>query len=1646
MEDIKAEFEVKVIDITYYSIGFPQENQYDLISRDNFISQIIDYFNKGIDIVFLEGDEDIGKTTFCSQFAKKYEHTITLFFKNQQFDLSVEYIYENIIPQSKYLLGCKEIESLDNFNSTDYRQIIYQLRKWARQSGKNIYLIIDGLENSVNTLSNIKDLIQQLPFDETIFKFIITGNSKDFIKGFPNLNKREYETLRLPGFSRMEVIKYLNLCEDIPSEFEDLLKITKAYPGRLKTLRRLIGEKGYSLKEIISDTTNYTNWIEYDFEDVDVDDNIIVVILALISLTNNNYTFNELSQICLIDVDTIKDRIGKIKVLEVSDSLVKFVSKEHKKYISTRLIVHKKDIDNLLVEYYYNSGNIKSKVELCKFWAERKQWSKITNIIDTDFITNLLQSTETLQLVNESFDIGLKASFEMKNHNDSWKYSIQGSILNELDNYLFWESEIEARIAIGDFNGAVTLAESAIIRVERLRLLALIARRQKELNENVDEDLITLITDLYKNTDISYIGEKIYDIVGDLIYALPNIAIEIIEQSSSHSASNNINDWIITKLSVAAIESNNKDGDDSSKIKKIEALENLNNPSVRKIYRAISFLVGNYSAKKVLFEVNKLKDSNEKLRLLRLWLNNNKNKIDEIEVVIEQALEALIQSTSESSTLYDVLTELSIQLPHIRNDEKRTSLLKRFKSIESSLTGIGLSKNIYIYKMNVFHAEFLTSRYFALDKIDQILYEISEITDVLIKIECYAEVYTKLSFIKSEIFLERKENVQNLIVDLSKILYANTANHYEISKYFIRTISKVNPTLSHKIASFANTIFRREKLRMLILESYLDNNIKFIDLKILLEIEKTYELPNSKEAHCIRVIERYAECKSLHHKVIKDLLCYIHKLDSSKESESKLYGYTLMLKILNKNPEWFSKLGNSVELKIQRSVNETEADWSKINQGFFLCSELSSVDKRFSERIFNETVKFKEESWIDSQLIAYTYFNCIKLVFRAFAGLIVTKNNVMDDIELIKNFISKIPLSEKRINLWCELVLICYEYDSHLAKTIYNKYILPTIQTYLDSNNDLFKIKKAFVVMHIYNQELAIEYIQKQPKTRRDNIYYYICRYYLTKENPYDYYDSEVSKYNCSYSEIINAISLGKLLETDYIIYQLVTEIAKSVSSNSNQISKTQVLTIADRLKDMIQGKLPDNDNIKHSGYDIITRLRIARIKKENIKCEEYLREAEDIPNLSDKIFVKSLYFELLPFDGTTGSELKKELFEDIIQKLNSFNIHYEYIQRVIDISDNMFSVDKTRWKEITSKAFSLTNELESGKEIYSSQKGLIDSIYRFDENFAKELVRTNEAVADKNVQQLLSQHYESLELAKKIKKNQSVDNIEKENLKVIVNGIFNALKALNSGKISSRKLEDVSKYLLIANRVPLHEVFPIYMYYLANCVRTYKHNKQPGSEIHRLNFKEIVNATNLIHLFSQRRKLTSTKSRTIFKDNISISNKPITPNSREEAIEFIRDWMEKEASEYVIFVDPYFNASDLDFVALLMAINKEIEVEILGSREGQKIDVERAFINYWKSISDEIPPVNNITFCWNPENNLKEPFHDRWILTKNSGLRLGTSFSSIGLTRDSEISIMKLHEVDNIAQNIVNDYITKQKKVLNNQRLKYRSFSLYPD
>jgi len=1647
----KVEKISEIINLNYFSVGFPNKDWTSLLERENFIESISSEFQKGKKIVFLSGEDGTGKSTLLAQYCKKnFKNSLSVFFNPfHTLDLNLDYLRANLTSQIKFILNPKgKDHENDDFVSPDkYRIALLNLKKKFRNSKGQINIIIDGLEKrSVSDEEVISKIFKELPFGEEYINFVISGSSKIFKGAFNDLEKFDNQEINVIGFSNHQIEEYFKKYPEVVQNYPELLKITKGYPGRLEVLKSLL-DQGHDIEQI-PNNDNFKSWIDLDTEKIDLKDPLINQTLSLIALGNQNLTINELGKITESQNKEISLIVSNIHILESKNGVVQFISEQYSQYFKSLLIFNQRKIEAILVKYYVASDTVIAKFELSKIYQTQKKWNKIIELIDESYLTGTIQSTGSIEKVNESVNLGFLSAEQLKQYSKIYKYSFQGSIINELDNYLFWESEIMARISLKDFAGAINLAEKAVLKVDRLRLLSLIAKKEKQINNKVDQELISLIQDLYKTTNLVGIGDSIYDIVSNLIYAVPNIAIEMIEKTSGRVSESNINDWIVAKLSIAAITSSNNEKEDSSeKDKKFKALEKLNNPSVRKIQRAISLMVGNYSASKVLDEVKKLNDSNEKLKLLRLWLKNNKSHKQKMTAVLEATFDELILFTSDSNSTLDTLVDLSNQLHNVRDKKEIEKLLTRFKGFEKNIHGIGLGKDYYVYQLNIFHSLYFLDFEKAEHRLSEIVLDINRIRDSLIKVESYSEVFYKLSIIKNKKFIPYYNKVYGRIKNEIENLLNNTANHLKITENILATIGKVNVKFSLEICEKINTSYSRDRARLRVVDAYLDNNLKFIIDSDLKKIISSFENKIFVEIGIQNILERFTISKSLPSDKIKGILSFVTDIKQFSNKARQLECHILSYQIISKNTNWFSKLSQSYKKAIENSWAKIESDWEKIDSGFSISSETSKIDKEFAERIFEQTLSMKNQSWLDSSSVARTYINSLRLVTKAYSALIKNSANTKDDFTQYKSLVNRIPSEIEKLLLWTELAINAILFENlSIVKPIYDNHIKPLITSVIEKDKGINRVLESFVVIHYHNSELALEYLNLLSEHNKEDACLRISDFYINHKNPFEFYDGDINSPRTSFDDLFKAVKLLNELKTDNLLYIQITDITKAIL-NSNVISKQQKTELKNKIDEVILAKLPDPKNITHEGYKILVEVQTQLIDRDSsLNWNSFKDRADLINNTADRLFVKGSLLEELPFTKIgNGKELKKNIVEEILSDLQSLTSHYEFVEKVVYLSRTMYEITRSKWQEVVNKAFDISFEFEEGIERYDYQKDILDTMYRLDENFAKTLINKSKTKKSENNNKLLKDYYETLELSKKVKNNLSLQELKKESYRNIVGAIAKAQGSLNSGKITTKRISDVAKYLEIGKNLPLSECYPIFEYFLSNSanLKLIKNQKSEIIDIQRETFQYMIKALKLIEILSFKRKAEHSISTKVLIDEDFSENLAVKPNSREEAINFVREWVLEEVDEFIIIVDPYLKKKDIEILKFLKELEKDIDIYFLGCENASNNDVQGDYEKYWNKISHEEPPFSKFIFCWIPEDQAKKPIHDRWIISKNGGLRLGTSFNGLGVLKESEISIMKPNEALNILENTINGYIENKTRFINNQKLKYFSFTL---
>ena len=170
-----------------------------------------------------------------------------------------------------------------------------------------------------------------------------------------------------------------------------------------------------------------------------------------------------------------------------------------------------------------------------------------------------------------------------------------------------------------------------------------------------------------------------------------------------------------------------------------------------------------------------------------------------------------------------------------------------------------------------------------------------------------------------------------------------------------------------------------------------------------------------------------------------------------------------------------------------------------------------------------------------------------------------------------------------------------------------------------------------------------------------------------------------------------------------------------------------------------------------------------------------------------------------------------------------------------------------------------------------------------------------------------------------------------------------------------------------------------------------------------------------------------------------------VQPGGREEAISRIRKWIEEYGREYVKVCDQFIGPEELvDVLRIVLSGKQRVRVHVVTSRKYQlakKVSSpwDDAYRLQWRLSSDQDPPDTQIIIAGLP--NGDSPLHDRWWITKGAGLRIGTSFNSLGLTKSAEMTHISNEDLPEFESEI-DSCISSSKRTVNGEKVLYSSFT----
>ncbi|AWG23218.1 hypothetical protein FFWV33_17640 [Flavobacterium faecale] len=1610
--------EAKIIRTYDYSIGF-NSNIIPSINRKHYVRELEELLEEN-QVVFLNGEEGSGKTIICQEFVKKNDTiALSVFFNpNNKLDYTLNYFLDNIINQISFLLG--DIENTE-VNIDRYRALINKLRN--KYKNKRIYFIIDGLSENINLM---KEIVEYLNLGQAEFKYIIIGDEKLYKKEIKDFSRLITTNIKVVGISIYEIKHYLNLTNLTSNDENDLYKITKGLFSRLFVIKRQL-EKGVLLSKIM-ESEDYSEWIQIELDKIDLTNESIIKILSILSLSPNRLCLEDISFIMDIELEEISVLINSLEFIIIKENEIAFISNSYKKYVADKFKKNIDSVENSLIILFNKTNDLDKKIELIKLLFEKKKWTDISNEVNDDLLINSFKHTGSLNKINSIIKIGNNASNQLKSQNNLVHLSLKGSYINYLENNLELVSDVVTKLAFKDYEGALNIANKSFINIERLRLYCLIAKKQKKDNNVIDENLLSDIEELFEKSDFSNAGDIIYDIISDMLIIDPAMALKIVDNSELNS-STNINDMIVAKLSIMSL---NNEIDNDKKESTNEKLEKFANSKSRKIARALSLILGDFSIDKILTEIEKIEDSIEKIKLIRLYLENIKKSTEGLGQLIDRTFDILLSTNVNNLINLEILILLSSKINLVVSLEEKESLLKKLSSIDQLIVDKGLFINKIKYKINIFSIKFSKSPDRSFEILDEIIQDIEKEDDLLIKTEAFSLVYESLHKNSNYILKSLKSKNYNLLNKSIDLLIYSSANQYSIFRNIIKNISSVDIKFAVEISSKINNTLNRDKSLLSALENYFYNvDLKDINIdNIIIYLDSFQEIYLRNLAISI-IFEKFSEEDVLNNyflKKIKEIYFSIEKVINS--TTSLIFLNILMFKIFKKNAE----LKNNKDLiniksKIKTLISYLSDDWTKYEVVNNICSELTEYDLNFSKDIYSIIKNKKDKDIFYSELYCKSFHYNMEYLIFSLESLIEKKINVDVYVEQTILTINKIPSDLVKLDYFSKLGFIFYLHNqSNHSKQLLEKNIYPLL------TNEKISLEDSNIIIFLYinNEDYAKKIISKFSYHYRNETFYKIALFYLDNNNPYKLYEDKVTISNFSYNDLSKCISAFKNVDRDLEIFRVIEKIADKISHKEANLNTTQISYIVDELDTIIETKLPDSINIQHEGYKIISKVQLNRINKNYLNSKDALIECSKVANISDRIFIKSIILR----DLTKTPIERKQLFDDIINDLEEINITFEYIERINEISETMYSVNNSAWSKVVKSALTFSNNLDDKYEIYKYQRNLIDTIHKIDEKLCNELIESVDCLDKIDNKDIIKKHLSRLELLKKVKNNQTIEEKEKENQNNLLYAIYNSLMLLNSGKISPKKIIDINKILDISYSIPIDKSIIIYLYYLENISK----KKYPKAE--ELKIKDLL-LENLKCTFDnfeflKRLHVQNFKEKTeITFELINSNNLSIEIGEREKGKNYIKDWILNEAKNNIIIIDSYFSYDDLELIKLITSINNDTELIVLGN----KLTDKNTILEKWKIISSEDFPISEFIFA--SKQDKTSPFHDRYIfsLENKKALRLGTSYNQMGIRKATEISKLEGSEYQHIYNTIVQNFIIDKNRTINKERINYDTF-----
>lgn len=1594
--------------------------------------------NADINVLLIESRPGIGASSLCAEIYESLESPAILLTveAGSRAGYSIPILLSQAIRQANLQLGIVTENSSQDSSVGEWHSLLMKLQRRARASRQHLHIIIDGLyQIPFEDRRYLQDVVKDvLSLGVAGIAHVITWSEDSKTPEF--LNHTVTRRVSVAALSENEAESYLIANKISGDILKEIILSTACIPAKLASVIRLSKNGALDVSKIKSSLGEYyeLEWQALLLKCI-ISPQELERIFSFFVYSKRHLLVSEIAYYSGINFEIVEKSLFESGFVIINDSgIASPPSNTHRNFLTEKLLSHRNDVIGKFVDSLVVNATSADAVQLLpSYYQELGRDSDIVAVLTPANLDSYLAETQSLTALRRRTELGFSAATTCNMEVEAYRFALQTSVVRSLELSDENESRLTALAATDRLDEALHLALDNPTKEGRLVLLAQYAQALFNRGIKVDQTIADSISLLIKDVDLSADRGRALAIAEQLVGPLPDQSIAIVELASG--GAQDYQDAAFMHL-VLKSQTKQKDGQQVSTDK---YRTRISDSDLQGFLRATEAIFGEKSASDIKSSTVGL-DGRQRSFFLRLWIRSHTTDPAVLDIA-DYALDEVARDTAYLPTASD-LRDICLPLAESKDTARAKIILGRVEIQQSSLLDMTPTIDKYRLELEIARAKTALGLADPDEALSDIFFRISSLEDDGVRLECFAWMRSKIEkFVNIPLMLVEtlRRLLNDSIQETTEKCLNTTAEHLEVFSGAVTALTESSPQQAIELVAKLNTQNRRDKGYKLFSEKLVSRlSSDPIEVALLMRALNSIiarDIRWTAIFSCLNIVEK--------RKPVFDKLP-IGLIAIGQGIEDPLGRALACAKsiLLRKHYGITNNLEEAISM-FEEAINTIDQRWMVPEVYFKFIEAIASVDKEFASKRLSSYQDELQVRPVSSPEYAKLIFDLGRLTLVSFSGTLKHRFDSDESLTSVVSIIEETSSAISRAVLYADLAMRAYSNGrKDILDKICEKCLLPLIRTSESGQDYIYYriIECSFVALHLYNQSVANNSLKKIEKERQDDCRQEAVLFYITGHTVHETHDDDLFRSTkVTWESSTTIVDLIEQISTDNALVASVQYLVNAclAKSSISEINSSQRADLAGRILAKVTRDLPDLNNIKHKGWQVVAQALCFKLKDEqNIKkWEKLIVEAEAVPNTSDSVYVLSTISPWLP--AKFGSE-KSRLMKEAERRLESIPSKVDRIRRSISMSSASFNseTENAIAKRLLVRAMKDSLQLKDGEASTEAQRDIIDQAYQIDKDFAEDLIK----IIDEDPARARALILAKDRLKKHKAKGAMLDKRYDEP-SMDINDIgavgWQMLGGLNANKQQAQRPDEIGQLMNRVMNTNIQQSLGFYWWYLRNIQVKYQHNSIKSKAA----LAPLFEVTRLAALLTIKlgNRICGGSSKLEGSHGIAHGNLLIAAGSRELAYSYIKSWVDRCVDKEVLLCDPFFKPENIDFIKDLYFHKDDLSFTVITcSSEISSGDLDCQYSTAWADIAHVVPPDLKIVHVNFDGEKSKSTIHDRWLLCGNSGLRIGTSVGSIGTSKLSELSELTEGEVTEI-RHALNPFLTLSERWLEGRKLKYR-------